>query len=92
MNQISVVSESICLIAAKKLREWAELGGFETYLGTGENPEDDYRFEDFTLSPEQCEHAADQFETYSKTGDYFANIISYPHFSAKEIEAILNIF
>lgn len=86
MTKISFINRNRCIRTAKELRKWAKLGGFETTIET-----EDECF-DITLSVDQSEHAADQFEAYSEKGEYFANIIAYPHFSANEQAAILNIF
>lgn len=76
---ISFINKSECLNAAKKLRAWAEMDGFES--------------EFHTVIPDQCNNAADCFENYAeKGGGYYSNIIKYPFFSNNEIEAILNIF
>jgi hypothetical protein len=92
MKATSFINKSLCSKFEKELREWAELGGFEAYPSSGENSDDDYRFEDFTLSAEQCDHAAEQFSiAREEGGNYFSNIIAYPHFSANEIEAVLSV-
>jgi hypothetical protein len=92
-TKISFIKNHECLKVAQKLREWAKMGGFETVIynkATVNNEEESY---DYTVSSEQCEHAADQFEAYAeKGGEYYSNIIKYPHFSSSERDAILNLF
>ena len=85
MKERNFCNKQVCLQFSKKLNSWAEIDGFETYIG-----ED--KMEDYTLSPDKCINAAHQFEIdHDKGGEYFSNIIKTPHFSYKEIEAILNI-
>ena len=86
MTRISFINRINCLKANKELTDWSKTGGFETTI-TANN-----ECFDFTLSPQQCKHAADQFQSYSENGEYYSNIIAYPHFSHVEQEAILNIF
>jgi hypothetical protein len=91
-SQISFIKKHECLNAANKLRLWAKMGGFETVVYNKETVNSEEESYDYTVSSEQCEHAADQFEAYAeKDGEYYCNIIQYPHFSSSERDAILNI-
>jgi hypothetical protein len=92
-SQISFIKKHECLNAANKLRSWAKMGGFETVVYNKETANREEESYDYTVSSEQCEHAAEQFECYAeKDGEYYSNIIQYPHFSSSERDAILNIF
>lgn len=85
MKEGNFCNKHVCTQLKKKLKYWAEIDGFETYIG-----ED--KMEVYSLSPDKCINAAHQFEiAHDKGGEYFSNIIKTPHFSNKEIEAILNI-
>nr|WP_147379551.1 hypothetical protein [Odoribacter sp. OF09-27XD] len=81
MKRMSFLNKSACTLAATKLRKASICGGLDDL---------DTLSEKIIVSPEQCNTAADFFETANeKGGRYFSNIISTPIFSNREIEIIL---
>lgn len=81
MKAQSFVNKSECTKIAKKMRQFAKLGGLDD-LNTCSDK--------IIVSAEQCELVADCFDSAREEGGkYFCNIINEPFFSRIEIEVIL---
>lgn len=76
------ISAKECEKIQNQFSKYAEQGGWDGYELDGSH----------NLSEEKCENIASQFESAArKGGEYFVNIIRYPHFINNEIDAILEI-